>query len=164
MPIVLTEEEIALLLPLLEDQPRLKLLRQRLQYMPTEARQPVTAAPGDYLSAHFKRSEFACHCGCGKGTISPVLIRTLETIRAATGGPIIINSGYRCIAHNRRVGGAKNSQHCLGNAADIVSPTYSPESIARMAERILGNTGGVGRYKRFTHVDTRPGTAARWTG
>ena len=34
-------------------------------------------------------------------------------------GPIIINSGFRCEAVNRRVGGVRNSQHLLGQAADI---------------------------------------------
>ena len=34
-------------------------------------------------------------------------------------GPIIINSGYRNEAVNRKVGGVKNSQHLLGQAADI---------------------------------------------
>ena len=35
------------------------------------------------------------------------------------GGPIIINSGFRCEAVNRQVGGVKNSQHLIGQAADI---------------------------------------------
>jgi hypothetical protein len=34
-------------------------------------------------------------------------------------GPIIINSGFRCEAVNRQVGGVKNSQHLIGQAADI---------------------------------------------
>ena len=34
-------------------------------------------------------------------------------------GPIIINSGYRCEAVNRKVGGVSNSQHLIGQAADI---------------------------------------------
>ena len=34
-------------------------------------------------------------------------------------GPIIINSGYRNEAVNGKVGGVKNSQHLLGQAADI---------------------------------------------
>ena len=34
-------------------------------------------------------------------------------------GPIIINSGYRNEAVNRKVGGVKNSQHLFGQAADI---------------------------------------------
>jgi putative chitinase len=34
-------------------------------------------------------------------------------------GPIIINSGFRNEAVNRKVGGVRNSQHLLGQAADI---------------------------------------------
>ena len=34
-------------------------------------------------------------------------------------GPIIINSGFRNEDVNRKVGGVKNSQHLLGQAADI---------------------------------------------
>ena len=34
-------------------------------------------------------------------------------------GPIIVNSGFRNEAVNRKVGGVKNSQHLLGQAADI---------------------------------------------
>ena len=34
-------------------------------------------------------------------------------------GPIIVNSGYRNEAYNREVGGVRNSQHLLGQAADI---------------------------------------------
>ena len=34
-------------------------------------------------------------------------------------GPIIINSGYRSEAVNRKVGGVPKSQHLIGQAADI---------------------------------------------
>ena len=34
-------------------------------------------------------------------------------------GPIIISSGFRCEAVNRQVGGVRNSQHLIGQAADI---------------------------------------------
>ena len=34
-------------------------------------------------------------------------------------GPIIINSGFRCEEVNRHVGGVRNSQHLVGQAADI---------------------------------------------
>ena len=34
-------------------------------------------------------------------------------------GPIIVNSGYRNEAYNCQVGGVRNSQHLLGQAADI---------------------------------------------
>ena len=45
----------------------------------------------------------------------------LEPLRQAWGQPIFVNSGYRSPALNRAVGGARNSQHCLGQAADIVA-------------------------------------------
>jgi hypothetical protein len=35
---------------------------------------------------------------------------------------MIITSGYRCAALNKRIGGAVNSQHILGQAADFVTP------------------------------------------
>ena len=43
----------------------------------------------------------------------------LDPLRAAWGRPIVVNSGYRCPALNTAVGGATNSQHTLGEAADI---------------------------------------------
>ena len=42
-----------------------------------------------------------------------------EAVRLAWGQPIFVTSGYRSPALNRAVGGAHNSQHCLGQAADI---------------------------------------------
>lgn len=43
----------------------------------------------------------------------------LETIRALGGKPIIVTSGYRSPALNAAVGGAGNSAHLTGLAADI---------------------------------------------
>ena len=45
----------------------------------------------------------------------------LEPLRQAWGQPIFVTSGYRSPALNRAVGGARNSQHLLGQAADIVA-------------------------------------------
>lgn len=43
----------------------------------------------------------------------------LDPLREAWGKPITVNSGYRCPELNRAVGGARASQHMLGQAADI---------------------------------------------
>jgi hypothetical protein len=43
----------------------------------------------------------------------------LEYIRIRFGKPITVNSGYRGPALNKAIGGAKNSQHLTGQAADI---------------------------------------------
>ena len=43
----------------------------------------------------------------------------LQPLRDAVGHPIQVQSGYRCIRVNTYIGGAKNSQHTYGQAADI---------------------------------------------
>ena len=43
----------------------------------------------------------------------------LEPLRVAMGRPIKISSGFRCQKLNDAVGGAYNSQHMKGQAADI---------------------------------------------
>lgn len=47
----------------------------------------------------------------------------LDPIRQAWGKPIGVNSGYRSYRLNLAVGGAKNSQHLTGEAADITTGT-----------------------------------------
>ena len=43
----------------------------------------------------------------------------LDPLREAWGGPIMVNSGYRCPELNKLVGGTPYSQHQRGEAADI---------------------------------------------
>jgi len=43
----------------------------------------------------------------------------LDPVREKLGSPIKVNSGYRSPAVNTKIGGAKNSQHLTGEAADI---------------------------------------------
>lgn len=45
----------------------------------------------------------------------------LQPIRDVYGKPIKVSSGYRCLKLNEKVGGAVNSQHTKGEAADITS-------------------------------------------
>lgn len=46
----------------------------------------------------------------------------LDKVRAHFGRPVIVNSGYRSPAVNKKVGGAASSQHVRGEAADIKVP------------------------------------------
>jgi hypothetical protein len=43
----------------------------------------------------------------------------LEKIRGVLGRPVAVESGFRCVAVNRAVGGSDTSQHTKGQAADI---------------------------------------------
>ena len=47
----------------------------------------------------------------------------LDKVRELWGKPIGVNSGYRSADLNMAVGGAKNSQHIRGEAADITAGT-----------------------------------------
>lgn len=46
--------------------------------------------------------------------------KVLDPLREAYGKPICVTSGFRSQALNAKVGGASNSQHLNGQAADIV--------------------------------------------
>ena len=56
-------------------------------------------------------------------------VNVLQPLRDALGTPLHINSGYRCPALNKSIGGAKTSQHMVGQAADIVDFTNGNEKL-----------------------------------
>jgi uncharacterized protein YcbK (DUF882 family) len=113
------------------------------------------------LSVHFSRSEFTCSCGCGYDTVDALLLEALEAIRGHFGVPVTITSAARCFNHNRDVGGARNSQHKKGRAADIQVKGISPQEVSDYAVS-LGFS--VGNYLTFTHIDSRSGPVAFWEG
>jgi uncharacterized protein YcbK (DUF882 family) len=51
--------------------------------------------------------------------LNPEFVKVLDKIRGELKRPIIINSGKRSEAENKKLGGAKNSFHVSGNAVDI---------------------------------------------
>lgn len=53
--------------------------------------------------------------------LSNLVTHVLDPLREMYGKPITVNSGYRCPKLNATVGGAKNSQHMKGEAADITA-------------------------------------------
>ena len=63
---------------------------------------------------YIKRSELACHCGCGANRMDIRLVKILDDIREYYGKPIILTSPVRCIANNKRCGGTSNSWHIGG--------------------------------------------------
>lgn len=122
------------------------------------------------MSKYFASSETECHCGCGGNKVNPILMEKLDAMREAIGGPLELSNAYRCPSHNAEVGGVRNSQHVLGNAADVYVPDYfngDIEKLAWYAEYV--GFDGIGIYydDEFVHVDVRdngnsPGYY-RWT-
>ncbi|MCT2583575.1 D-Ala-D-Ala carboxypeptidase family metallohydrolase [Actinophytocola gossypii] len=118
----------------------------------------------DGSTTHFNFSEFHSKDGAGfsggKVGASTVkenvrrLMYKLEAVRKKAGDrPITINSGFRSINHNSNVGGASNSQHMYGIAADIVISGRSVSQTISYAQS--SGFSGIIRYSSFTHVDSR---------
>jgi uncharacterized protein YcbK (DUF882 family) len=80
-------------------------------------------------------------------------------------GPLRINSWYRPAAVNRAVGGAANSRHIEGDAADLTLKKGTARQKLKF-EEALDNSwpGGIGRGhkygKGYLHLDT--GAKRRW--
>ena len=124
---------------------------------------------GKYVSA----SEIQCHCGCGQGVdeVSQRLLDLLDLLRENIGGPLNFNCIYRCPEHNAAVNGVDNSQHVLGTAADIATPSWLTTAEFKWyvfnCHDDQGGFDGIGVYAYdsscntkgdgFIHVDIRDG-------
>jgi uncharacterized protein YcbK (DUF882 family) len=111
-------------------------------------------ANNEEIEEHFKVSEFQCKDKTKDLLISADLLNVLEQIRNHFDAPVTINSGYRTPSWNTKVGGAPNSYHCKGMAADIVVKGHNSQEVAKYADSIM-EQGGVIRYTNFTHIDVR---------
>lgn len=122
------------------------------------------------LTKNFSRQEFDCK----DGTIVPAkyllnvkeVADNLQALRDYLEVPVsITGSGYRTPKHNKKVGGAKFSQHLTASGADINAQGYEPKQLAEVIELLIlkgkMKQGGIGVYPNFVHYDIR-GTKARW--
>lgn len=126
-------------------------------------------------SPHLSWKELACKDGAPyptewRTTRAVVLAAEFEAIRAEVGKPITIGSAYRTRAWNRKVGGAKHSQHVEGRALDLYPPAgMSVNDLYVVCSRRARTAGsairGIGIYPTFVHIDVRPGARIQfWTG
>ena len=65
-------------------------------------------------------------------------VNVFEPRREYVGGPIRINSFYRCEELNRAIGGSSRSQHCEGRAIDL-DDTLGHKTNAEMYQYIKDN-------------------------
>ncbi|MEX1307124.1 MAG: peptidoglycan-binding protein [Eubacteriales bacterium] len=91
-----------------------------------------------------------------------VLMERLEAIQNKLGeNALVIRSGYRSPRYNRRVGGAKHSQHLFAKAADIYVKDYALSayelgSLIMSDETLISLFGGLGLGSvKNVHVDIR---------
>ncbi|MEV6109430.1 D-Ala-D-Ala carboxypeptidase family metallohydrolase [Streptomyces sp. NPDC051940] len=127
----------------------------------------------DCTPIHFTYSEMnKCNSDFSGGAVSAASAKEnakrtmwkLEAMRKALGSvPINISSGFRSYSCNSAVGGASNSRHLYGDAADLVG---SP-SLCTLAQRAryhgFGGIFGPGYpdHNDHTHVDGR--TSRSWS-
>lgn len=96
------------------------------------------------ISENFKLSEFTrtnwpLPNVPGKSDINNVQIlvkSVLQPLRDYLGVPVNVTSGYRSYLVNKAVGGADNSQHRTGQAADIVVRGYDPVKLLRIIQNM----------------------------
>lgn len=77
----------------------------------------------------------------------------LEPLRTTIDKPVRITSGYRPVWLNRKIGGSAKSQHCLGQAADIVVPGMEPMAVAEViASMDIEYDQCIVEFGRWVHI------------
>lgn len=120
----------------------------------------------------FERSETAYRLGIdnaipdpAKSNVAALVDNVLDPLREAWGKPITVNSGYRCAALNKAVGGVATSMHTQGGAADITAGSATDNGrLYRLAQslelpyfELIGQKYG---YK-WLHISYNPKRAKR---
>ncbi|XPV77668.1 MAG: D-Ala-D-Ala carboxypeptidase family metallohydrolase [Desulfovibrio sp.] len=124
----------------------------------------------NFTLAEFTRSETAARAG--RVIVVPsnvqlnlkrLCVTVLQPLRYAL-GPISVSSGYRPHWLNVKIGGAANSAHLYGLAADISSPKYSALQVAKwLAESGVPFDQIIHEFGRWVHVSiARKNTIPRY--
>ena len=92
--------------------------------------------------------------GPARQAVILLVTRILQPLRTAWGRPLTINSGYRSPQLNTAVGGAPDSQHVRGEAADIAAP--DPLLLAQTVVRNRLPFDQMILYSTFVHISHRP--------
>ena len=105
------------------------------------------------ISEHFTKKELGCHgskCCDNSCCMDDNFMDKLEILRKET-GPLHVTNGYRCMVHNREVGGVDSSWHTHGKAVDVYSNSLGLQEIYDLAikhfEEVIVYTD-----KRFIHI------------
>ena len=94
--------------------------------------------------------------------LKPKLVRMLKQVERHFGKQMIVTSGYRSPAYNKKVRGAEKSQHMYCAAVDVQLPGVSKWELAKYVRAMPGR-GGVGTYCHASiHIDIGPERDWNW--
>lgn len=103
------------------------------------------------LSPHFQVGELRSK-GDGTCYVRRELLVALEVLRERYARPIVLRSGFRDPAHNKKVGGATHSMHMYGYAADVALD-WTWQRVAELS--IFSGIGYRKSDRTVRHVDVR---------
>jgi zinc D-Ala-D-Ala carboxypeptidase len=90
--------------------------------------------------------------------IQALCLNILDPLRGHLGRPIVVSSGYRSPALNKAVpGSSTTSQHCKGEAADILCPGLTVADVIKVIRELeLPFDQLLDEYGSWTHVSYGP--------
>ena len=152
------------------------LVPSTVQYQPVHgtAVVPPVSAPTESgsivhdLERFHNYEDFTCPCNfesCDKAVRMPdELYRVLIDVSDHFGGAsIYVSSGQRCKEHNSTLPNASDkSQHILERACDFVLLGINPAAVHEYLLNKYPDRYGIGEYRKFTHIDIKPGRRRRW--
>lgn len=104
------------------------------------------------FTKNFSVEELSCPC-CGVNKMELSFMTRVQRLRDVYGRSMKVDSAYRCERHNRQLGGAKDSFHMQGRAADVWCP--DPRDKWKIARGALVEGLTVIVYENFLHLDDR---------
>ncbi len=88
--------------------------------------------------------------------LKDLCVMVLDPLREKLGKPIHVNSGYRNPEVNKAIGGAENSQHKDGQAADIVVDGMTADEVFKVASELMLFDQLIQEFDRWVHISYRP--------
>ena len=108
----------------------------------------------NHIMQHFTLDEFRCPC-CYRKDMQPKALVAFDKIRDRAKVPMIVTSGYRCLAHNTKINASTNSSHLRGHGGDFaVSDARTRYRLLYAALEVGVSRVGIG--KNHIHFDVDP--------
>ena len=106
------------------------------------------------MSKYFKPSEFKkCTPACDISQMDAAFLDKLDMVREVAGIPLVLNSAYRSLAHEKKMGRSGTSSHTKGLAVDIRCSTSANRYKIVFAALACG-IRRIGIAKNYIHLDT----------